>query len=138
MVEVLKGELASDEHQPVRIGIGERLAHDAVDDRKDGAVRTDAEPDSEDRERGESGRAFQETQAVLQVLQCRLDQGALARVVHLFLDVLHATNLQPRRSARVVECHPSFHLFGNKKIHVGLDLLVDIASPHGSGRLQRK
>ena len=63
----------ADQHQPIAVGVGQRLQEHAVDDAEDRGVRADPEPEGQDREQREAAVLEERAHAEAQIVQQLVD-----------------------------------------------------------------
>ena len=90
----------ADQHQPIAVGVGQRLQEHAVDDAEDRGVRADPEPERQDREQREAAVLEQRAHAEAQVVQQLVDHWMMSLVSRLDRSK-HHTTAQPRFRGRM-------------------------------------
>jgi hypothetical protein len=73
---VLRGEMTGEDHELVRVAIGQRPQQHAVDDAEDGAVGADAERQRQHRRQRHAGGAAQHARGEAHVFEQRLHHAA--------------------------------------------------------------
>ena len=121
------GVSAGEANEILRLRERKRAKKDAVDEREDGGVGTDAKRESKDRDSGEGGVFAEHARAVAEIAEEGFEEWERALIADGFSGLLWAAEVDEGAAASFLRGHASAEIFFDGESEVRRDFSVEVA-----------